>query len=218
MKSLNFVECTESSMNDLFTLRRTLSSPILSDWTQDNILLSDEEKRMLRMFQEMLILNRSVWNEQELAMSSIGPILALARFTEPYRFNLFAQRRITAVVSSIDGDVGLSGEPDGMIATGYLEPKLPMFALTQYKHLLDADGDPVGQTLAAMLVGQTLDEGSKPLYGCYVIGHNWYFLVLEGKEYTISQDYSALTDSVFDIFRILKALKKIIERLVPEPE
>ena len=35
-------------------------------------------------------------------------------------------------------------------------------------------------------------------------------MVLEHKQYTISRDYSALSDEVFDILRILKALKAII--------
>jgi len=42
--------------------------------------------------------------------------------------------------------------------------------------------------------------------------------VLEGKRYAISQDFSANTNSIFEIFRILKALKQIIETLVPEPK
>jgi hypothetical protein len=36
---------------------------------------------------------------------------------------------------------------------------------------------------------------------------------LEGKQYAISQDYSALTADIFAIFRILKALKQIVIEL-----
>ena len=39
-------------------------------------------------------------------------------------------------------------------------------------------------------------------------------MVLEGKEYVMSRDYSALTDEIFDIFRILRGLKKIIAERV----
>jgi len=51
------------------------------------------------------------------------------------------------------------------------------------------------------------------LYGCYVVGHYWHFLVLEGKHYTISRSYSAFSDEIFDIFQTLKALKTIIMEL-----
>lgn len=64
-----------------------------------------------------------------------------------------------------------------------------------------------------MLVGQSLDERPKPLYGCYVVGHDWRFMALEDKQYAISQDFSAITDGIFDIFRILKALKLIVVKL-----
>ena len=161
----------------------------------------------------LLILNSDAWNEQELALYFISPILGLTHFTEPYRFNLFAERRISAVVSGHDADVGLSGEPDGLIATGYREPEVPMFAFTKYKRELDPNGDPVGQTLAAMLVGQALNGNQNPLYGAYVIGSDWHFMVLDAHHYAISRDYSALSDEIFAILRILKALKQIVMKL-----
>jgi len=217
VKSIALEDCTQSRLDDLFGLRSTLSSPALDVWLQGEAALSQEEIRILQVFQEMLILNRNAWNEQDLAMNFIGPVLTLARFTEPYRFNLFALRRIKATVPSIEGDIELSGEPDGMIATGYLEPKIPMFAFSEYKRQLQSDGDPVGQTLAAMLVGQALDDREKPLYGCYIVGYDWHFMVLEGRKYTISHDFSAITDSILDIFRILKVLRQILMELTPEP-
>jgi len=75
------------------------------------------------------------------------------------------------------GEIELSGEPDGIVATGYWEPKIPLFAFSEYKRLIDPNGDPAGQCLAAMLVGQALSEEPHPLYGCYVIGNAWRFLV-----------------------------------------
>ena len=182
-------------------------------WLQTEVPLSTREHETLRDFQELLILNSDAWNEQELSLNFIGPVFALARFSDPYRYNLFSERKIGAVIPRGEDDIELSGEPDGIIATGYREPKIPMFAFSEYKRELDPTGDPVGQTLAAMLVGQALDERSKPLYGCYVVGHDWRFLVLEDKQYTISQDYSAITNEIFDIFRILKALKLIVIEL-----
>jgi hypothetical protein len=61
-----------------------------------------------------------------------------------------------------------------------------------------------------MLVGQALNGDHAPLYGAYVVGSDWRFMVLENKHYTISRDYSALSDEIFDILRMLKALKAII--------
>jgi len=134
----------------------------------------------------------------------------MARFTELYRFKLFSQRKISAVITGLNEEIELSGLPDGIIATGFWEPEIPMFAFSEYKRALDSEGDPAGQSLGAMLVGQSLNQKEMPLYGCYVVGHDWYFLVLEDKQYTISRDFSANTDEIFDILRILKGLKLII--------
>jgi len=41
-------------------------------------------------------------------------------------------------------------------------------------------------------------------------------MVLEKKQYTISRSYSAGTDEIFDILRILKALRLIIMDLTAE--
>ena len=213
MQKYYFRQCTATLLDRTFDLRQVFSSPTLDAWLHVEIALSEKEKGILENYQELLILNTNAWNEQELALHFIGPILGLAHFTEPYRFNLFAERRIAAVVSSDEGEVELSGEPDGIIATGYREPEIPMFAFTEYKRQLDPNGDPVGQTLAAMLVAQVLNANQQPIYGAYVIGSDWRFMVLEGKHYTISRDYSALSDEIFDILRILKALKVIIMQI-----
>ncbi|MEZ4707391.1 MAG: hypothetical protein R3A44_09310, partial [Caldilineaceae bacterium] len=205
-----FRQCTATFLDRTFGLRQTFSSHILDSWLHAKIDLSDQEKSILKNYQELLLLNSDAWNEQELALHFIGPVLGLVHFTEPYRFNLFAERRIGAIVSADNDDIELTGEPDGILATGYREPEVPFFALTEYKRQRDPNGEPVGQTLAAMLVSQVLNGHRNPLYGAYVAGSDWSFMVLDDHHYTISRDYSALSDEVYDIFRILKALKQIV--------
>lgn len=110
----------------------------------------------------------------------------------------------------------LSGKPDGIVSAGRREPEVPYFAFQEYKRELDPDGDPAGQALAAMLVGQSFNEDlSIPIYGCYINGSIWKMMVLVGDEYTITNGFNALTDDIFKIFKILKALKNIvIERTI----
>lgn len=210
MKKYHFRQCTLTQLDDDFGLRQLFSSTLLDNWLQTDGDLSVYEQAALPHLRHLLTINAPGWNEQELALHFIGPLLSLVEFSEPYRFNLFAQRKIGAVIPGLDDEIDLSGEPDGMIATGYREPKVPLFAFTEYKRQIDPEGDPAGQTLAAMLVGQALNGNHAPLYGAYVIGSDWRFMVLENKYYTISRDYSALSDEIFDILRILKALKVII--------
>jgi len=217
MVRYSFRQCTLTLLDRLFGLRQTFASQPLQDWVTTDVALSSSEQGLLQALRTLLTVNAPGWNEQELALQFIGPLFSFVNFTEPYRFNLFAERRISAIIPGLEHDVELSGEPDSFIATGFREPEIPMFAFSEYKRQLDPEGDPAGQTLAAMLVAQRLDQRPKPIYGCYVIGHDWRFLVLEGKHYTLSQDYSAITNDIHDIFRILKALKIIILNLtVPD--
>jgi len=79
--------------------------------------------------------------------------------------------------------------------------------------------DPAGQLLAAMLVAYEHNLAvpelkEKPVYGAYVIGRLWYFVVLKAKEYDISLAYDAThEDQLLDIFRILKANRQQIREI-----
>lgn len=210
MQTYSFRQCTLTQLDRWFGLRHVFSSAVLDQWLHTDIALSEIETILLQRLQALLLENVDGWNEQELSLHFIGPLFSLVHFTEPYRFNLFSERRISAIITGLQNEIELSGEPDGLIATGYREPELPLFAFSEYKRQRDPNGDPAGQVLAAMLVGQELDPHPKPLYGCYVIGYDWRFVVLEDKHYTISQDYSAIRTDIFDIYRILKALKQIV--------
>jgi len=64
-----------------------------------------------------------------------------------------------------------------------------------------------------MLTGQTLNDNQHPVYGAYVVGSVWHFMVLENRRYMISQNYSAMNDEIFDILRIFKGLKEIVIQL-----
>ncbi len=80
-------------------------------------------------------------------------------------------------------------------------------------YLLDPKGDPAGQALAAMLAAQDVNEHRRPIYGCYVVGDMWRFMLLQERAYCLSDSYSETGgDGVFEIFRILKALKARVQQ------
>lgn len=217
MQTYAFRNCTLTLLDKLFGLRQVFVSPILDQWLQRENILSDYEQMTLNELRSLLNLNAPGWNEQELALHFIGPLLSLVRFTEPYRFNLFAERKISAIIPGHEREIELSGEPDGIIATGFREPEIPMFAFTEYKRQLDPEGDPAGQTLAAMLVAQRLNPKPHPIYGCYVIGRDWFFMVLHENHYAISTGHNALQAPELEgILQALKTLKLMILDLTAE--
>ena len=209
---LYFSQCTLPLLDKAFGLRSALELGALDDWflRSAQVTLTELDLNKLADLQELLQVNANSWNEQELSLHFIGPIFSIVKFTDPYRYNLFAQRYIEATVA----DYLLKGEPDGLIASGYYEPEIPYFAFAEYKRQRDPNGDPAGQALAAMLVGQQLNPAPHPVYGCYVIGRDWFFMALHEKRYAISNGHNALQQpELADILRLLKALKLIVSEL-----
>ncbi len=202
----SFRECTLTFMDKAFKLRQLPTLSVLSDWLNTPNDISDFERQILLRYQDLLIFNVHNWNEAELDIHFIGPMFSLVNFSS-YDFNHFSQREVSGTVDKYF----LSGKPDSMVASGRREPEKPYFAFQEYKRELDPDGDPAGQALAAMLVGQQLDEVQKTMFGCYVVGGVWKFMALDtNRKYAISQDFSATDDDIFHIFRILKNLKNIV--------
>jgi hypothetical protein len=205
MTLLNFRDCTLAYLDDTFALKQIFDCPGLENWLNRESPVSDFDRQILVRFQKKLIRNVHDWNESELTQNFIGPVFALVDYTTEH-FNFFAQRYFSGTV----GEIEMAGKPDGMIASGFRVPKKPYFCFQEYKKEQDPEGDPAGQCLGAMLAAQEMGGNLYPLYGCYIIGADWYFMVLRGNTYAVSPAYVAAREHIFDIFRILKSLKEII--------
>ncbi len=180
--TLDFTECNLPDLDKLFDLRWVRPLPALNDWLSlaTPISISDYEQTACSNLKKLLDLNAFHWREQDLSLHFIGPMFSLINFTEPYRYNLFAQRPLQSTFIDTKGrTVDLMGRPDEILASGYGNPETPYFAFNEFKKEVESKGDPAGQVLAAMLVGQALNENHTPIYGCYVLGRDWYFLVLK---------------------------------------
>ncbi len=210
--SFNFKECTLLKLEKNFGLKEVLESQVLQDWLAGAPDISDFERQTLLNLRKKLKLNVHDWNEAELAHYFIGPLLTLIDYTTD-RFNLFAERPFGGIVDGIE----MKGRPDAIIATGLREPEKPFFCFQEYKKELDPEGDPAAQAMGAMLVAQEINEHNHPIYGCYVRGRDWFFMVLHGKHYCIGEPYVATRDDdIFDIYKILKELIQIILKITDE--
>ncbi|MEM9850284.1 MAG: hypothetical protein AAF847_20495 [Bacteroidota bacterium] len=209
----SFNECSLTFLEKTFHLEQAIETlPELEHWfaLAKQEVIDRDEKVQLGKLGRLMEFNLYHWNETELDMNFIGPVFSLVNFSSK-QFNLFAQRHIETTVE----DYKLFGKPDNLVASGRREPEIPFFAFAEYKKKQDPKGDPVAQALAAMLVGQYLNHKiEETIYGCFVVGNDWQFMTLKGKSYEISKDYSAITDDIYDIFRMLKALKGIVQRRV----
>lgn len=203
-------EMTQEKIYKIFGLRKVFQMQALEDWLTNLPTLEVEERIVCKIYQRRLIENIDAWNEQELSLNFIGPIFGAINFTVLYQLNWFSQRPLSGIIDTGKKQYEIIGKPDGTLSSGYYSPEIPYFAFQEYKKDVNSSGDPIGQNLAAMLVGQTLNKTDDIIYGCYVVGRLWYFMVLKGKEFAISKAFTSDDEDIFEIVKILKALRSIL--------
>ncbi len=199
---------TAWNMNELekaFGLKKTIKNKYLEKLLDNNVELNDFENQNIKYYQKLLFENVHYYNEAELSGKFITPIISLVNF-DTTDFSYFAEREFSAVV----GNYKMSGRTDGMIATGKWEPEIPFFFISEYKREVEPRRNPMAQNLAEMIVAQKLNNNKFPVYGVYIVGKQWHFMILEDKTYTVSKSFDATENDIFDIFKILKNLKTTI--------
>jgi hypothetical protein len=200
---------TFEEVQDLFGIEKEKSLPLLTQWQASNILLTEHEQFELVELKDELLSSIYNWNEDELKMFFIGPLIRLAKL-ETKEFKPFTQRVLTATINTIE----VTGRVDFMVAKGLRTAKPPYFCIHEYKQEVDDKGDPLGQLLIAMLAAQTLNEKKNPILGAYILGRNWFFVILDGKHYAVSDAYVASSEDIFQIFAILQKSKDIMLRFL----
>jgi hypothetical protein len=207
MEKTTFQYWTRAKIEKIFGIEQVSKQHDLVNWLEQAHFCSinEIENYNLEFLKESINELGDLWNEAELREYFIGPLLAFVNFNTK-QFHSFCERSISGTI----GDYEISGKPDALVAKGRWEPEIPYFCLHEYKKETDPDGDAIGQVLIAMLVAQTLNTTSEPIYGICVKGKTWYFIVLQDKQYCISKSFSADDEEIFDIYKILKALKDII--------
>jgi hypothetical protein len=214
MKSKSFKYWLTQEIHQEFNLNRELNHDILNEWLRSDEAINDAEKGRLDELSHNLMMNAEYWNEEELKIKFIGPLLDLVKFDDE-KFRIFYDRPLTAQVDGIT----LSGTVDMMVATGFQIPTTPFFCIHEYKQENKRDGDPKGQLLIEMIAAQAINNAeskyiNKPIYGCYVLGRNWFFMVLQDKKYSVSSGFDASQEDIFQVFRILRNIKqKILQML-----
>jgi len=204
---ITFKQLTENFIYYTLGYEQMDESEILQKWIDlsKEQFINQEDINVIKRFQRILLERSSKWNEFELSEWFIGPIMSLIDFNTK-KFKLFAFRNLEATIQNYT----ILGKPDAMIATGIDEPIIPYFCFQEYKRQTDPDGDPQTQLLGAMITAQELNNNEKPIYGIYVIGFTWRFVVLHGNTWCESNLFSADDKSIYDIYKILLALKQII--------
>jgi hypothetical protein len=210
-----FKRWTIDSVHALGQLQSVDNHATLTDWLKAKTTFTSEEEAYLRRYQDLLLKKIVTWNEEDLKMKFIAHVLAAADIdTNDAGYRTFFEASLKAAVNGQT----VVAKADMVVALGIAEPRHPFFFLQEYKRERGGDTDPLAQVLAAMLMAQTLNDYSHILYGCYIIGRNWFFLVLDGDTYSVSNAYNASEDDLFQIVAILRDLKPRVEAALKSPK
>lgn len=200
-----------------FGIREIFQCELLNQWLSKEHPLSEFETQVLERLQEKAAKNIRFWNEAELRAKLIDPITELVNYeSNDFFITAFSERNLEAVYNKIV----LKGKVDWMVAMGKSKPSQPFFFIHEYKKEKGTSDDPLAQLLAAMIAAQSLHQippkpnlfnaepvhfyKDMPIYGCYIIGRNWFFVALESQKYCVSKAYDS-TD--------MKILKQIVNAL-----
>jgi hypothetical protein len=202
------IELSEPLLARTFGLQRNRPpQPILSAWLSATTALDAMELRFLEEARIDLLDNTDYWNEEELKMHFISVIMRIVRYQSP--FKVYYNREIEAVK---EGYL-IKTEADMLVSKGIGDLiETPYFFLHEYKREKKYAGDPIGQMLGGMLIAQVRNNDNKPVHGCYVQGRYWYFAVLQGNEYAVSNSLNSTEiDDALQIIAVLREIQKIFK-------
>ncbi|NJN34864.1 MAG: hypothetical protein HC817_12035 [Saprospiraceae bacterium] len=203
-----------------FGIKKVGLTPKMKEWLDADEPADDVETLLLKRYWLRLSEQANFWNEDEIKFLFISNLITLVDFYKKDVYSTFTQRTInTTVKDSHQNDQILRGRVELLVAEGKQRPRQPYFFLHEYKpQYKNTANDPLGQLLIAMIATYSLNEEPRPLYGVYVVGQFWRFVIFEGSFYEESPAFDATNEKdLFKIFSILKRCKTYIEKSVAQP-
>jgi hypothetical protein len=203
-----------SLIAEVFELNRTAKSEVLNKWLSSTFTLSVEENHILDKIYEEIAEDGDYWNEEELKIKAVGLLFFLADITVKNKIKVFYERPLSAKIRGYT----ISVITDCMVATPMIfnSPKMPYFFLQErnaarFKKGKGEKKDPEAQMLSAMLIAQEINHDNLPIYGGFLVGSNWRYCTLIGKDYCLSRQYDASNKAdLLQIVFILRKLKDLI--------
>jgi hypothetical protein len=203
----------EAELIKLFDLKRLVgnqSHPLLKEWLSCETTLNANEQYLFDMILADAQQKIDGWQEEDLKMWFIAFVIRLADLSNDEKhYQPYFERTLEATIDTHP----LKVKTDFMVAKGILDtPELPYFHFQEYKRQTNPYGNPLAQVLEAMLIAYELNQNTKPIYGCYVVGRSWNFITLENRTYCISKTYDCTeADELLKIIAILRHFKVILE-------
>ena len=205
-------EWSEGELIRTFKLNRNITTltPLMQEWL--NTPLVDLNSHEQYSFDKNILKAKkriSSWSEEDLKMNFISPILELGHITDD---DDVVVGYFDKIISATVEDIKLTVKSDFMLAKGTLDFfETPYFHFQEYKPYKNPSGDSMAQLLEAFLIGQEKNKNGLPLYGIDIVAKQWSFVIMEGKDYCISNAYNSVDrDDLLLIISVLRKFKDIL--------
>jgi len=204
MKS--FSKWTIEEVEDTFNLVLQKQHEPLNAWMTPQFSPSKTEEQQLTQLSEKLLDHVWDWNEEELKVYFIIPLLNLVNFEQEN-----AQPFLSRKLSMTYQDDKITSIVDFVVANGKRSPKRPFFFIHEYKKEHDSSDDPLGQLMISMVTAFKLNNDGHPIYGAYIMGRYWHFVVLDKNSYAVHTGLNATIEDITTIWNVLKNTIPIIK-------
>jgi hypothetical protein len=209
----------EGELIRIFNLNRIFDepTPLMQEWLDVEMPeLNIPEQYIFDKALAKVKKSFSGWNEEDLKIKFIGPILELGSLIDDDVVIGYFDKTISAVVENIK----LTVKSDFMLARGTLDFfETPYFHFQEYKPFKNPSGDSMAQLLEAFLIAQEKNKNGLPLYGVDIMGKQWSFVTMEGKNYCISKTFDAADkQDLLTIVAVLRKFKYILETRLLDKE
>jgi hypothetical protein len=204
----NFEQWETQDIEIALDFKQIWESYLLDDWLAAQTEFNAIERQQIEKVRKRILQFADYWNEDELKLQAISIILDIVDY-QIADYNIFSQRYLSSKIN----DIEIGGRVDFMLAKGRQKPITPYFFIHEYKQERKGTSDPKGQLLAELAVAQVCNDYKFPMYGCYVVGRNWFFMVLKDKEYAVSNAFNSSDEDIYQIIAILRKIKDYILKL-----
>jgi hypothetical protein len=128
MKSKNFKNWQMQELHQSFGIDNTFMLDNLTDWLSSQETMTELEIKDLEKLRQKAFKNVDYWNEEELKMNFIAPLIQLVNF-DGNEYRAFYDRPLSTEINGIR----LFGRVDMLVANGFQNPQNPYFCIHEYK-------------------------------------------------------------------------------------
>jgi hypothetical protein len=207
----SYSKIKDSDLRELFSIKEQIDKSIFDSWFNNSIVLEPTTIEFLEKLLEEESIFIKKYNEEDLKVNFITPILRRVNFK-------MIDREIrdfyeASLCYKTDRFI-LKGTPDFFVSKGLFYSEEPYFFIQEFKKSRYSL-DPEPQLLAELISGVEINNFSS-MRGAYIVGEIWNFVILQKievdrYEYFVSQNFdSTKINDLRDIYRNLLFVKEEI--------